>query len=133
MDIRSIIEWVSHATPTQFIIGVLILMFGSKKVFSEKNVEESLSGFRLPFKWLQERRERAAREEATEALRIKNDLQQSLREQRMFHAWAMEVMKVVHGWELWAARHGIELPEPPFRTLAEFTESRLDYPEEEDE
>lgn len=133
MDIRPIVDWAANASPTQFVIGVLILMFGSKKIFSEKNVEESIGGFTLPFKWLQKRRERAAQEEASEALRIKNELEKSLREQRIFHAWAMEVMKVVHGWELWAARQGITLPEPPFRTLAEFTESRLDYPEEEDE
>lgn len=132
MDPNRAVEWLSETSPSQFLLGVLFLALGSKKILSERNVAESLSGLGLPFRLLRRRREEQSRREADTLLRLQAEVKRLSRESAAQHEWAVQVTKLVRAWELWAAREGLELPDPPFVGLPEWL-NRLDYPEEEDE
>lgn len=132
MDPDRAIEWLSEASPSQFLLGILVIALGSKKILSERNLTESFSGLWLPFRALRRRRERQSRREAELLLRLQAEVKRLSRESAVQHDWAVQVTKMVRAWELWAAREGLELPDPRFVGLPEWL-SRLDYPEEEDE
>lgn len=132
MDPDRAIEWLSEASPSQFLLGILVIALGSKKILSERNLTESFSGLWLPFRALRRRRERQSRREAELLLRLQAEVKRLSRESAVQHDWAVQVTKMVRAWELWAAQEGLELPDPQFVGLPEWL-SRLDYPEEEDE
>ena len=132
MGFEPFVEWLSRTTPTQFLIGIAILVFGSKKILSEKNVSESLGGLFIPFRWLRQRREEAADAEAERMARMSKEILKLQREQELLHQWAVEVTRSYRAVQLWAAEKGYTLPPPPFISLASFR-NRRDYPEEEDE
>ena len=132
MSFEPFVEWLSRTTPTQFVIGLAILIFGSKKILSEKNVSESLGGLFIPFRWLRRRREEVADAEALRITRMCEQIRELQREQELLHQWAVEVTRSYRAVQLWAAEKGYTLPPPPFVSLADFR-SRRDYPEEEDE
>ena len=132
MDPDRAIAWISEASPSQFLLGILVIALGSKKILSERNLTESFSGLGLPFRALRRRREEQSRREAGLLLRLQADVKRLSRESTAQHDWAVQVTKMVRAWELWAAREGLDLPDPPFVGLPEWL-SRLDYPEEEDE
>lgn len=132
MDFDPLVDWLSRASPTQFFIGIAILVFGSKKILSERNVSESLGGLFLPFRWLRQRREEAADAEAARIARMNKEILRLQREQELLHQWAVEVTRSYRAVQLWAAEEGYTLPPPPFVSFASFRKRR-DYPEEEDE
>lgn len=132
MDPDRAIEWLFEASPSQFLLGILVIALGSKKILSERNLTESFSGLCLPFRALGRRRERQSRREAELLLRLQAEVKRLSRESEAQHDWAVQVTKLVRAWELWAAREGLELPDPRFVGLPEWL-NRLDYPEEEDE
>ena len=132
MDPDRAIAWLSEASPPQFLLGILVIALGSKKILSERNLTESFSGLWLPFRALRRRREEQSRREADTLLRLQAEVKRLSRESAAQHDWAVQVTKLVRAWELWAAREGLELPDPRFVGLPEWL-SRLDYPEEEDE
>lgn len=132
MDPDKAIAWLSEASPSQFLLGILVIALGSKKILSERNLTESFSGLWIPFHALRRRREEQSRREADTLLRLQAEVKRLSRESAVQHDWAVQVTKMVRAWELWAAREGLDLPDPRFVGLPEWL-SRLDYPEEEDE
>lgn len=115
--------WLTQATPGQFLLGILVLVFGSRQILSEKSVSESFGGLAWPFKVLRRRRERAAKDEASEIEYLRADVARLDSELKRYHRWSVSVTRWVRRLELWAAERGLSLPEPPFVHLSDF-ESR---------
>lgn len=122
MSEQQIVEWITSASPTQFLLGVAILVFGSKKVLSEKNLTESLSGLALPFRWIHRRMDAAANREAEASHILKAENVRLQREATISHRWGVLVTKRNRQLELWAAEHGLELPPPQFEPYQSFFE-----------
>lgn len=109
-------EWLSWATTTpqgQFVIGVLVLIFGSKAALSEENLKGKLSGLGLLGRWFRQRQQQAAEREVSEVaeLRLRNARQ---------HRYIREITQVVRRWEIDAADKGHVLPPPEFMTYTEW-------------
>ena len=118
--------WLTSSSPSQFLVGVAILVFGSKRVLSEKNVSESLGGLFLPFRWLRSRRERAAEEEASEIELLRAEVSRLAQENNRYHRWAVTVTKRNRVLQLWAAEHGLSLPPPPCVGWSDFEQPKED-------
>lgn len=114
------LDWITTASPSQFFLGVILLVFGSKKIFSEKNVSESLGGIFLPFKVLRKRRAEAAEREAAEIEELRREIADLNRERLKQHRWALAVTEWVMRLELWAAKNHLHLPEPSFIHWVDF-------------
>lgn len=141
-------EWVEFLskgldTPLgQFIVGVLVLVFGSTALFSEKTAKEKFGAFGMLARWIQKQKERAADLEeeiinrrtqdlwdeikrVDEARKKDNkelkkqilELQRSEADQHAYIVWVTSVMRDL---EIWAAEHGYKLPPPPFVTFTEW-------------
>ena len=113
---KDFIEWLTSASPSTFILGVLVLIFGTRKVLSAKNVEESLGGLALPFKWLREHRDRAAAEEASAEI----ELREMYADQ---HKYILHLTKWILELQIWAAARGEELPPPEFMPFNEWRDA----------
>lgn len=119
-------DWFTSATPSQFLLGVLVLVFGSRQILSEKNVKSSLGGLLLPAQWIRKRRESAAKEEASEIEFLRREIVRLTRENLRQHRWSVEVSRKIHSIETWAAGEGLELPPPPFRHLHEYPNEEVE-------
>lgn len=125
-------DWMTTASPSQFFVGVAVLVLGSRKILSEKNVTESFGGLGLPFKWLAKRRETAARKVVTEIEHLRNENLRLLRENQKYHRWTVIITQWAYRLELWAAGKGLKLPVPGFVHWHDF-EPEEEKEEEEDE
>lgn len=121
-----VLDWVTSASPAQFFVGILILVFGSRQILSEKSVKSSLGGLFLPVQWARKRRERAANEEAEEIEFLRQEIARLTRENLRQHRWSVEVSRKIHSIETWAAGEGLELPPPPFRHLHEYPKEEVE-------
>lgn len=107
-------EWLTQASPSQFFIGIAVLVFGSRQILSEKHVSESLSGLSWPFKVLRQRRERAAKAEAEAERALEADVQRLTRETMKYHRWMVQATDWIRRLDAWAAQNGHDLPKPDF-------------------
>lgn len=108
------IDWLTQASPAQFLIGVAVLVFGSRQILSEKNVSESLSGLSWPAKVLRRRREQAARDEASQLQALQDDVHRLTLEKMRYHRWMVQATQWIQRLDAWSARQGYELPKPDF-------------------
>lgn len=108
-------EWVTTTPQGQFVVGVLILVFGSKAVLSEENLKGKLSGLTLPARWLRRRQDRAAEREVAEVKRLRE-------ENSRMHRYIVWLTSAIRAWEVDAADRGHEFPPPTFLTLTEWIE-----------
>lgn len=155
-------EFLSKALDTplgQFIIGVLVLVFGSTALFSEKTAKEKFGAFGMLARWVQRHKEKAADLEEeiinrrTEDLwneikrvdearqkdnrELKKQIQKLQRSEADQHAYIVWVTSVMRDLEIWAAEHGYKLPPPPFVTFTDwvrqYRREHNDGEEDEDE
>lgn len=120
MNDEAILDWLTSASPSQFILGVIILVFGTGKILSAENVEKSLGGLLLPVKWLHNRREKAAEAEINDIQRLKEDNLRLNREMERYHAWALLATKRNRDLEVFITANNMEVPPPEFVYLHEF-------------
>lgn len=114
MTDEKLFDWVTQASPFQFFIGVALLVFGSRKILSEDNISESLSGLAWPWRLLKRRREIAAQEEAAEMRELQSEVQRLTREKMQYHRWMIQATRWIQRLDAWSARNGLELPKPDF-------------------
>lgn len=107
-------EWLTSASPGQFLLGIVILVFGSRQILSEKSLKSSLGGLGLPFKFLRNARENAAEAEANELAFLRGEVKRLNNKISVYHRWAVKVTEQYQRLELWAAHKGLHLPPPPF-------------------
>lgn len=112
---KELVDWFTSASPSAFILGVLVLIFGTRKVLSAKNVEESLGGLALPFSWLRKHRDRVAEEELKAEIELREMYADQHRYILLLTKWALEL-------QIWAAALGEELPPPEFLPFNEWRE-----------
>ena len=120
MTPEGIWQWLTQASPTQFFLGVLVLVLGSNKILSEKNVSESFGGILLPIKFLRHRREQAAQDEASELEQLRLEVARQSGLLMKYHRWSVRTTEYMHRLDLWAAEKGLHLPKPPFVHWTEF-------------
>lgn len=126
-----LISWVTQASPSQFLIGIAVLVFGSRQILSEKHVSESLSGLSWPSKMLRKRREQAAQDEATEMHMLQSEVRRLTLETMRYHRWMVQATEWIRRLDAWSARNGYSLPKPDFVHWIDF-EPRKE-PEESDD
>ena len=104
----------TQSSPSQFLIGIAILVFGSRKILSEDNLSESLSGLAWPWRLLKRRRESAAQAEAAEMQELQAEVIRLTREKMRYHRWMIQATQWIQRLDAWSARNGHELPKPDF-------------------
>lgn len=120
MNDGELLNWLTGATPTQFVVGVAVLIFGTQKILSAENVEKSLGGLFLPVKWLHSKRQSAADKsvEAVQSLREEN--LRINKELNRYHAWSLLATKRNRDLEVFITSQGLDIPPPSFVYLHEF-------------
>lgn len=131
MDDGAIRDFLTDTSPTQFIIGVLILVFGTRKILSADNIEKSLGGLFIPVRWLHKQRERAADEQVAVVAELKQRYLDASAELSRYHSWSVLATKRIRDLESVIAANGVEVPPPPFIYLHEFRGDEEDPEEEE--
>lgn len=132
MTDEKFIDWLTQASPAQFLIGIAILVFGSRQILSEKNLSESLSGLAWPAKVLRRRREQAAQAEASQLQALKDDVHRLTLEKMQYHRWMVQATQWIQRLDAWSARHGYELPKPDFVHWMDF-ENRKEPGDDDDD
>ena len=132
MDDRAVIDWFVGASPLQFVLGVLVLVFGTQKILSADNVEKSLGGLLIPVKWLHKKRQAAAEREVSVVARLQKENLRLQKELERYHAWSIIATRKHRDMEAVLAANGLEIPPPPFVYLHAF-KMDCDSDEEEDE
>ena len=120
MNDEAILDWLTSATPTQFIIGVVILVFGTSKILSADNVEKSLGGLLLPVKWLHSKRAKAAEKQVQGVKDLKDENLRLNKELGRYHAWSLIAAKRNRDLEAFISANGLDIPPPKFVYLHEF-------------
>ena len=120
MNDEAILDWLTNASPSQFILGVIVLVFGTSKILSAENVEKSVGGLLLPVRWLHSRREKAAKEEISGIQKLKEDNLRLNKEMDRYHAWAILATKRNRRLEAFIVANNLEVPPPEFVYLHDF-------------
>ena len=120
MNDEAILDWLTNATPVQFAVGVLILVFGTSKILSADNVEKSLGGLLLPVKWIYSKRSKAAEEQVQAVKKLKEENLRINKELGRYHAWSLVAAKRNRDLEAFISANGLEIPPPKFVYLHEF-------------
>lgn len=108
-------SWITATPQGQFLVGVAILIFGSKAVLSEESLKGKFSGLTLPGRWFRRRQQRAAEREVSE---IKQLRERNVRQ----HRYIVEITQQIRVWEIDAADRGHAFPPPAFETFTEWSE-----------
>ena len=132
MDDEALRDFLANTSPTQFLIGVFVLVFGTRKILSADNVEKSLGGLFIPVQWLHKKRQDAADEQVAAVATLKKQSLETAAELDRYHSWSVLATKRIRDLESVIAANGIEVPPPPFIYLHEFRGDEED-PEEEEE
>lgn len=132
MTDERIVDWLTQSSPSQFLIGIAILVFGSRKILSEDNVSESLSGLSWPWKVLKRRRESAAQAEASATQELQSEVERLTREKMRYHRWMVQATQWIQRLDAWSAQHGHELPKPDFVHWMDF-ENRKEPGDDDDD
>lgn len=140
-------DWVQPLTNAlstqmgQFILGVMILVFGSSAILSEKTAKDKFWLIGRAAGWFQRRKEEQANLEAKiterrfaalqeEITRIDKNQKRSEKVMYRQHEYIVWITTRWRALEVWAADRGLRLPDPPFQT---FEEWKARIPTEEDE
>ncbi|MDU3076417.1 MAG: hypothetical protein E7B29_08895 [Mixta calida] len=123
MNESAVYEWLT-ASPSQFVIGVFILVFGTRKILSEDNIKTSLGGVKLIQDWLSRSAKRRAEKELSREAALQEDNDRLYHERRVTHEWKVYVENYVNDIELWFASRGISYP---FERFKHFTEWRDEF------
>lgn len=141
-------EWVDHlldgvrGNGASFVIGVLILVFGSSAVLSERTAKEKFGALGMIARWVQSRKEREAELEEelfnrrTEELwaeirrvdesrhmdkeRFLRELSDLRKSENLKHRYTLWAAQRVRDLEIWAATNGLELPTPKILPFLEW-------------
>lgn len=132
-EIDSARDWLLGATPSQFLLGVIVLIFGTQKILSAENVEKSLGGLSLPAKWLQRRREAAAEEKIEEVAQLRKTLIEVQEELNRVHKWVLYATKRIRTLDSVLVANGVKIPPPDFLFLHEFGDRESGDEEEEED
>ena len=140
-------DWVQPLTNAlstqmgQFILGVMILVFGSSAILSEKTAKDKFWLIGRAASWFQRRKEEQANLEAQiterrfaalqeEITRIDKNQKQTNKVIHLQHEYIVWITTRWRALEVWAADRGLRLPDPPFQT---FEEWKARIPTEENE
>lgn len=132
MDDEAILDLLSNTSPIQFLIGVFVLVFGTRKILSTDNVEKSLGGLFIPVKWLHKKRQNAADEQVAAVAKLKQQSLETAAELERYHSWSVYATKRIRDLESVLAANGIEVPPPQFVYLHAYRGEKED-PEEDEE
>lgn len=130
MDDVAIRDFLSGSSPAQFVIGVLVLVFGTRKILSSENIEKSLGGLFLPVRWIHKKRQKAADEQVAVVVKLKERNHELASELARYHSWAVLATRRIRNLESVIAANGVEVPPPPFIYLHEFKGDEEDSEEE---
>ena len=111
-------EWINSITSNpqgQFLLGVLVLVFGSQAILSEHNMKGKLWGVGAPLRWWRKRQQETAEKELSELVRLRE-------ENHQLHRYIVWITGIQRKIEIWAVDKGYELPPPPFNTYHEWKE-----------
>lgn len=125
--VRNILDTTS---PSQFLIGVFVLVFGTRHILSADNLEKSLGGLVLPVRWMHKKRSEAADEQVAVVARLKKENARLARELSRYHEWSILATKRNRTLESALTASGVDIPPPPFIYLHEF---KGDDEEDDDE
>lgn len=132
MEDEAIKDFLTGASPTQFLIGVFVLVFGTRKILSADNVEKSLGGLFLPVQWIHKKRQDAADEQVEVVAKLKKQYKANAAELDRYHSWSVLATKRIRDLESVIAANGIEVPPPPFIYLHEYRGDEEDSEEDEE-
>lgn len=132
MDDEALRDFLTTTSPTQFLIGVFILVFGTRKILSAENVENSLGGLFIPFRWLHHKRQKAADEQVEAVAKLKKHNDHISVELDRYHSWSVLATKRIRDLESVLAANGVEVPPPPFVYLHEFRGDEEESEKEEE-
>lgn len=132
MEDEAIKDFLTGASPTQFLIGVFVLVFGTRKILSADNVEKSLGGLFLPVQWIHKKRQDAADEQVEVVAKLKKQNKANAAELDRYHSWSVLATKRIRDLESVIAANGIEVPPPPFIYLHEYRGDEEDSEEDEE-
>lgn len=138
-------EWVEplqnalRSNGGSFIIGVLLLVFGSSAVLSEKTAKEKFGAIGMLARWVQRRKQQAAEQEEElfkrrtddlwaeiarvdqarkdDKARFQREIKQLRESERLKHKYTVWAAQRVHDLEVWAATNGYVLPTPKILTF----------------
>ncbi|OIR43197.1 hypothetical protein [Corynebacterium sp. NML120713] len=133
MTEQAIKAWFLDSSPSQFILGVLVLIFGAQKILSAENLEKSLGGLVLPVRWMHKRRQRAAEEEITTVQRLRAEVNRQAAEIARYHEWSIMATRRNQDLESTLTAHGVDIPPPNFVYLHEFGREKRDRGNKEEE
>lgn len=109
------LETVTSSSQWQFVVGVLVLVFGSQAVLSETNLKGKFWGLGAPARWWKRRQTETAEKELTETIRLQGETDCQ-------HRYIIWVTSILRNIEIWAADQGHTLPPPEFKTYTEWKE-----------
>lgn len=118
MDEQAWVTQLLSSTQGQYIIGVIVLIFGSKAILSEKTIREKFSGIHYISKKLQERQQRAAEQESQATRKV-------IQVNKYQHEYIVHLTQYLHRVELKAAREGWDMPVPKVEDFYLFQERAL--------
>lgn len=127
--------------PWGFLTLLLVAVFGTPAILSEKAAQK-FGALGALARWWGRRKDKALAED--QALRQRerdalwaeiarvdgkvNELEAELEELRAEdakkHGYIVWVTQLMRGLEIWAAKRGLELPPPPFKTYSEWQQAR---------
>lgn len=142
MTISDVSSTLLNAPGGVWILLVVILVFGSTAIFSEKTAKEKFGALGLVSRWWKRRKEEAANMEEeisskrtaelwdeiqrVDELRARDreyfeeQITRLERAEKLQHRYITWVTDVFRRIEIWAAGQGYELPPPPFKTYIEW-------------
>ena len=146
MEWTELLAGLLDSTAGQIVAVVLVMVFGSSAILSEKTAKEKLGLVGVILRWAQNRKDKAEAVEdelfrrRTEDLRAEikrvddarkvdraeltkeiEKLQKNEKAQHEYIVWVTEKMRRI---EIWAADNGYELPPPPFMSFIEWEATR---------
>lgn len=130
----------AESPASQFLVGVLFLVFGTPAILSEKAAEK-FGAFGVLARAWRDRKKRAEQEAESihqreladlrheiervdqarldDASEFRAELDRVSASEREQHAYIVWITEVFRGLEVWAVDHGLQLP-PPFMTFTEW-------------
>ena len=146
MDWLEVVKPLAESPAAQIVVAVLVMIFGSSSILSEKTAKEKFGAVGMILRWRQRRKDKAEafqeelfrkriEELRAEIRRVDNarkidrkeltaqisELQKNEKSQHEYILWVTEKMRKI---EIWAVDHGYALPPPPFITFTEWEARR---------
>lgn len=117
MEQGQLFTWLVNHPQGQFLAGVVVLVFGSKAVLSERFWEGRFGAFGMLSRWFKERQDKSARQETKEIAELRCTVAQQ-------HDFIVYISSELRRIEVKAATDGWELPTPKTMNYIAFLERR---------